>query len=438
MKISEVKYATLEEVKKMKSWDMNEMPRRAKWFLRPLAWLLAYPETLKYHVKIRKHKMDGIKPPYLLLCNHNSFFDFKVATRALFPHIANYIVAIDGFINREQLLRNVGCVLKRKFVPDAPLIKKIKHSLEHNHYICAVYPEARYSLTGTTAILPESLGKMVKLLKVPVVTLICHGHHLQQPVWNLKKRKVATSADFSLIFTKEDTQTFSVAELNEKIRQAFTYDDYQYQKEQQLRIKEPWRAEGIHKILYQCPRCKAEGKMSSSGSSLACKSCGAEYIMDEYGQLASNNGKTEFSHIPDWYEWERSQVAKQIKDGSYRIESDVHVDILQNETGYYRLGTAKFHHDLTGFNLSGMFNGTPFALNKGPLENYSVHIEYEYFGKGDGFSVSTLHDTYYLYSVDQSFSVTKLHFAVEELYKIKVLEGLHHVPETDAKTSAKN
>ena len=30
--------------------------------------------------------------------------------------------------------------------------------------------------------------------------------------------------------------------------------------------------------------------------------------MDEYGELHAVSGKTEFSHIPDWYEFEREQV----------------------------------------------------------------------------------------------------------------------------------
>ncbi|MFA5235344.1 MAG: hypothetical protein WC399_00610 [Bacilli bacterium] len=422
MKISDVVMATPKQVDQMPTFDMNEMPRKCKWFLRPIAWLLSFPETIKHQVKIRKHGIKGLKPPYLLLCNHNSFFDFKVATRAIFPHMANNIVAIDGFINREELLRNVGCILKRKFVPDTALIKKIKHSLFKNRYICAIYPEARYALIGTTAILPDSLGKMAKLFHVPVVTLITHGHHLQQPVWNLRKRKLPTSADMTLILTKDDIASKTADQINAIIKDAFAYDDFAYQFQNGIKIKEPWRAEGLHKVLYQCPHCRTENKMMSQGSTLTCQSCGSEYHMDELGRLHGPEGFT-FNHIPDWYEWERQEVRRQIESGNYRTETDVQVDILRNSTGYYRLGVAHLVHDQNGFRLEGTFAGTPFQLEKTPLENYSVHIEFEYFGKGDGISLSTLQDTYYLYSVDQSVSVTKVHFAVEELFKLKADEN---------------
>ena len=76
--------------------------------------------------------MEGLKGTFILLCNHNSFLDFKVATRAVFPRRSTYIVAVDGFIGRESIMRNVGCFIKRKFVSDIKLVKQIKHSL-HDH-----------------------------------------------------------------------------------------------------------------------------------------------------------------------------------------------------------------------------------------------------------------------------------------------------------------
>jgi hypothetical protein len=55
------------------------------------------PRCLAHKAVIKKIRMDELKPPYLLLCNHNAFQDFKVTTAAVFPHRANYVVAIDGF-----------------------------------------------------------------------------------------------------------------------------------------------------------------------------------------------------------------------------------------------------------------------------------------------------------------------------------------------------
>ena len=87
-------------------------------------------------------------------------------TAAIFPYRANYVVALDGFISREWIMRLVGCIAKRKFVNDLELIRQTVKLLKQKQ-IVTYYPEARYSLIGTNAVLPESLGKMIQFLKVP-------------------------------------------------------------------------------------------------------------------------------------------------------------------------------------------------------------------------------------------------------------------------------
>lgn len=419
MKINDVVYTTLDEYNKMPRFDVNEPPRKAKWYLQVLAWVLSFPETFATKADIRKHNMDDLKGPYILLCNHNSFLDFKVATRAVFPRRSSYVVAVDGFINREEIMRNVGCFGTRKFISDIPLVRSIKHSLEQNGTICQLYPEARYSLVGTTAILPDSLGKLVKRLGYPVATLISHGHHLRQPVWNLTKRKVRTSSDITQILTQEDLVTMSVDEINAVIRNAFQYDDYQYQVDHKIRIAYPKRAEGLHKILYKCPACKTEFKMRSEDNKLWCSACGETHEMDDLGRLHNTGKETKFIHIPDWYEWIRLQVKQEILLKKYKVELEVQVDVLPNSTGFYRLGQGSITHDLNGFHLTGKWDHGILDVKKPVKSNYGLHLEFDYFGKGDGFSFTNNDDTYYLYPINQEFSVTKLHFAVEELYKLE-------------------
>jgi 1-acyl-sn-glycerol-3-phosphate acyltransferase len=66
-------------------FDMLAPPRRQKWYLRPLTWAMSYPEVWLRGARITKVGMDGLRPPYVLLCNHNAFLDFKVAVAAMFP-----------------------------------------------------------------------------------------------------------------------------------------------------------------------------------------------------------------------------------------------------------------------------------------------------------------------------------------------------------------
>lgn len=418
MKISDIEYRTLKEVNEMPRFDLKSMPKRAKWYLQIVAWLLSIPETFIRRVKIVKVNMDKVKGPYILLCNHNSFFDFKVATRAFFPRRANYIVAVDGFINREKLMRNVGCLGKRKFTSDPAIVRQLKHTLEVNKSIAVIYPEARYSLIGTTAILPESLGKLIKMFKYPVVTLISHGHHLHEPVWNLIKRKVPVKSVMTYLFTKEDLESLTIDQINSKIKEAFYYNDYEYQVNNNIKVKGDNRAKNLHKVLYKCPHCLTDYSMNSENNKLFCEECHHEYHVDEYNRLNELNGETIFNFIPDWFEWQREEVRKEIENKDYGSTIEINIDSLPNSTGYYRLGKGKLTHNEKGFLLEAELQGEKLEVHKPVLTNYGVHIEYDYFGKGDCISFSTNDDTYYLYPLNQKLSVTKYHFAVEELYKL--------------------
>ena len=400
-------------------FDMKRPPERTKWYLQPLEWILSYPATLRHRTMIRRSGTEDLKPPYLLLCNHNAFMDFKVATRVLFPYRANYVVAIDGFIGREQLLRDIGCICKRKFTNDVTLIRQLKKVVENGN-IPVIYPEARYSLCGTTAVLPASLGKFCKMLKVPVAVLICHGHHINSPFWNLHERGVApTEADFKLLYTAEELAEATADEVNEKIVSAFQYDDYAWQKERDIRVTYPKRAEGLHKVLYQCPSCRTEFRIASSGTQIYCKACGKSWTMSELGELSADSGETEFSHIPDWYKWERENVRKEVEAGSYSSgELPVKVDARPNAEKFIHRGEGIMIHDMNGFAVRGTdVDGDPFEMVKPVSSLYSCHIEYEYLGKyGDCVDLNTLEDTWYIYPHDCDFSVTKMALATEELY----------------------
>lgn len=395
-------------------FDMKKPPKRQKGYLKVLTWLLSFPMVWKNRLKINRTGMKGLKPPYLLLCTHKSFIDFMVTTACIFPHRANYVVAIDGFIGREKLLRNVGCICKRKFTNDVLLVRHLKRVIDRKD-ILVIYPEARYSLIGTNACLPASLGKLARMLKVPVVVLSMHGNFLRSPVWNLHKRHVPLRADLTQIITQQEIETLPQGEIMKRINDAFLYDEYAWQKENGIRIKYRNRARGLHKVLYKCRNCGTEYQMQSDGNRLWCDHCGSEWTMTEYGELIAQDEK-ERVHIPSWYDALRNEVRRLIEAGTYYFSADVIIDSLPNSEGYIRLGEGRLTHDMHGFTLEGLFDGVKFLLKKEPLSMYSCHIEYDYMGRGDCIDLSTLSDTYYIYPKTSEWSATKISLATEELY----------------------
>ncbi|MBQ2946008.1 MAG: hypothetical protein IJD95_05545 [Clostridia bacterium] len=400
----------------IKRFDINRKPKKQSPFLMPIIWGASFPANIFNRVKIKKLGMEGLKPPYLLLCNHNAFRDFLVAAEANFPHRANSVVAIDGFIGIEWLLRAVGGICTRKFVSDTTLVKQMKRVVQGGQ-IAVLYPEARYSLCGTNAVLPESLGKLAKFLGVPVAALVINGHHVAAPFWNRKRRNLSkTEAVMTKIIDKDELKALSVSEINERINASLVYDDFKWQRENGIIIDEPFRAEGLHKVLYKCPACNTEYKMDSKGTELFCKECGTRWEMTTLGELSAKEGETEFSHIPDWYEWERAEVRKEIEEGRYCFEADTEVEWLPNAKGFIKIGRARLVHNADGFLLKGSYGGEDYEVVRTTPSIYSCHIEYNYKKKGDCIDLNTSTDTFYIYPKDCDFSVTKIALATEELY----------------------
>lgn len=408
----------------IKHFDMLKKPVKEKWFITPLAYALSFPSTIKRGLKINKVNMEGLKPPYILLCTHHGFIDFKVTTHAIFPHRASYVVAIDGFLGKEWLMRNVGSIAKRKFTPqDTVLFKHIKYSLEKLKRITVIYPEAIYSSAGTPSSVSDSLGKMLKIFKHPVVVLNMHGNFLMKPIWNRLDRKGPLRADMTQVITLDEINTLSVEEINSRVKEAMDYDEFKYQLDNKIVIDHPERTKGLHKVLYQCDSCLTEFKMYSEKTEIWCDHCGKKHYQDKLGRLNALNGDTKFSHVPDWYNFQREQTKKEILNDTYYFEDEVYVESLPNSKRFIPLGDGKLIHTKEGFKLMTYDEKNPLTLVRETSSLFSVHIEYDYHLRtdkvlADAVVLSTLDDTYYIYPKTKRDQVTKIRFAAEEAYKL--------------------
>lgn len=404
--------------KNKKKYVTAKYPIRQPLFFTYLIWLLSKIVLMGKKYKVEKINMEGLKPPYMVLSNHMYFIDFELGAMATFPHRVNNVVNIDGYYRRPWLLELIGAICTRKFTMDLHLVKSIRKVLSRGDVLC-MYPEARYSPCGITSYIPDSVGMLVKRNKVPVVAIVHRGNYLHSPFWNFrKKRKVPLYTTATKILTPEEIEKLSVEEINAKIRDSLAYDDYRYQRENGILIKEPYRAEGMHKILYQCPNCLTESKMDSKGTEIFCRECGKRWNLNEDGTLSALEGKTEFSYVPDWFLWEREQVQKQIENGEYHFEDDVDVYSLPRCWRFEHLGKAKLTHDPEkGFLIEGEYRGKPYRVERSPLQNNSLHIEYDYcyIKPFDCVDISTENDSFYCYPKKENV-VTKMAFATEILY----------------------
>lgn len=399
-----------------KPFDRNRIPPKQNLLIMPLLWLYCLAMTIPGRLTIKKTGI-AVKPPFLVIGSHHSFTDFFVTPLAIFPHRANYISELEGFEwFGEWPYRQIGCLGTRKFVDDLALVRNIKRVIDRKG-ILVLYPEARYANVGTNSKLSLSVAKLVKFLKVPVVTINMKGNYLQSPIWNLVLRKEARlHADLTYALTKEEVRALSLWEIYEKISGLLTYDEYAYQRENKMRITYSKRAEGIHLPIYQCRDCGTQFRMSSHETKLFCEACGSEYEMDELGTLQGKNGPV---YIPDWYEWQRQQVQEEILRGEYCLDMDVSVEALPNAVNFIDCGEGRLHHDANGFTL--LFDDYETKSRRQLAwtcaETESIHTEYNYRNRGQCVTLSTPDNTYFLFPRGEGFNATKIQFATECLFE---------------------
>ena len=403
-----------------KHYKTAKYPIRQPRWLTWLIWVLSKIALLGKKYTLETVDMEGLEPPYLLFSNHMAFIDFELSALVTYPKRVNNVVNIDGYHMMPWLLTWIGSICTRKFTNDIHLVKSIRRVVQNGDILC-LYPEARYTPIGTTAFLPDSLGRLVKMNKVPLVVVTHHGNHLYSPFWAYKnKRKVPMRTVFRQVLTAQQVQSMTVDEINAAIRSAMEYDEYRYQLENNILITEPNRAEGLHKVLYQCPHCGTEFQMGSQGAELFCKHCGKRWYLQENGQLMATEGETEFPHIPHWFEWEREQVRAQILSGEYHYEDEVDVYSFPRCYRFIPLGKAKVCHSFQdGFTIDGHYRGQDYHIHRPPKSMNSLHVEYDFhrFRKENCFDISTETDSFYCYPTNPDM-VTKLAFATEEIYKL--------------------
>lgn len=398
-------------------------------FIMTTATKIAYgADKVEYTFERMDH--PDFEEPHIVLCNHMNRLDFLFLTSKLrASRKFNYVISIDGVMDADVtlflqkfIMRNYGAIIKRKFTNDLRLIKNIKKSVKELKQDLIMYPEARYSVDGRLSVLPDSLGKMIKLFGFPVETCLMQGNYIRTPQWHKRKikNKFPLQAKVTGLLTKEEVKEKSIEEINQMIKDALTYDEYQFAKDNNILVTDERRAEGINRILYQCPHCKKESHMYSEGTKLWCDACGKEWNLNEDLTISASDGNEIFRTVSEWFDWERANVIKEIEDGTYHFEDEVDIYALPNVKKWIKLGVGRLTHDVNdGYHLTyeSEDGNIKIDITRKPLEMYSCHIEYEYRKCGDCLDISTDNDTFFCHPRNKKDTLTKFHIATEELYK---------------------
>ena len=415
MKIK-TKRISYEEAMALPSWE-HQKPRKPSRLLAGIARIALGGELRKVHFKCEKVDMEKAGDgPWMILMNHCSFTDLAIAFEVLKGRPFSIVCTSDALVGKEGLMRSLGCIPTRKFVSDMTLISDMDHAMKVNNASVLMYPEAGYSLDGTGTRIPRRMGVLLKKLKHPVVMITTFGAFTRDPLYNnLQKRNVNVSCRIKCLFSPEELANTKVRDIDAVLDEEFTLDYFKWQQDNSIEIVEPFRADGLNRILYKCPHCMTEGKTEGRGIILKCNSCGATYELDVFGKLKGVNVEPKFTHVPDWFAWERAQINEEIANGTYRLDVPCDIAILKDSKALYMVGSGKLHHDNNGFILDGCDGKLHYE--QGPGASYSVNSDYFWYEIGDIVSIGT-NDCLYFCFPKEGDIVAKTRLAGEELYKL--------------------
>ena len=450
-----VEKRTYQEVMTYKPWSYRKPCRQSKvarWLLKTLS----EPELRKVNFEYTQEGMEqlGAKEPALFLMNHSSFLDLEIASYLLQKRPFHIVCTNDGFVGKEGLMRWIGCIPTKKFITDVRLVKDMNYVIKNYQSSILMYPEASYSFDGTQTPLPHSLGKCIKMLKIPVVMIKTKGAFLRDPLYNaLQIRKVDVSAKVEYLLSKEQIEALSAKEINEMLAKQFTYDHFKTQAEEKICVDEPFRADGLHRVLYKCSHCGSEEHMHGEGVTITCKNCGSIHELTEYGMLRKieneslshagmkedtkhasieyeSSGMTEklqgeeeptdtgrFRFVTDWYRWQRECVRQELLNQTYKLDTDVKILMLVDAKKIYDVGEGHLTHDHNGFTLTGCDGQLQFSLK--PSASYSLYADYFWYEIGDMISIGDTGVQYYCFPKTKC-NVAKARLATEELYKMTI------------------
>lgn len=253
--------------------------------------------------------------PYLLLSNHYGRYDPFI--------ISHFIKKRPNFISSDAILRDriigtlfkgLGAMPKKKGVRDSYIIREMV-KVARSGGALSLFPEGTRTWSGETLFIDPSIAKLVKLLKIPLITARMKGAYAFDPRWAKSIRRAKMEIDYNLAIGKEDIAKLSEDEILAIIRGNLFQDDVEYQQKKKTEIKSNVRAENLDLILFQCPVCKSFEGFHSRGNHLTCNDCGTSVFVNKFGFfLAEDDSDLPFANQKDWLEWQNKNFVKYVNE----------------------------------------------------------------------------------------------------------------------------
>lgn len=225
-----------------------------------------------------------VRTPYILLVNHESFYDFYYVSLLDPAHRPAYVT--NRYYLTLPILRRIwkksGFIAKRLFTPDPETTVGITRMIRRG-YPVVMFPEGRLSPDGRTNPILRGGAELYRRLKADIVLVGISGAYFSKPKWRKKFFRSEIRVRVERVIRKEELPSMTDAELNGLIEKTLARDA---SAEPINRYPQKDKAEGLENLLYRCVDCGALYTTVGKGNTLSCTACGAEHTLDESYRFA--------------------------------------------------------------------------------------------------------------------------------------------------------
>ena len=321
----------------------------------PLLYACIYPifkrkYVKKYNITFDKEIVKDIKGPAVVVATHTCDMDHILSALTLYPIRPTYIVSEHFMRNRStaRLLKWMHVITKKMFTPDVSTIKNILRAKKENAVI-VIFPEGRLSCYGRTLPVTDGTAELIKKLGVDLYAWKAEGAYCSFPKWREKgeNRMGKIHASVKRLLTAEEVAKKDVAEIRALTEEAIRHDDELAMQGVEFRCET--MANGVDKILFKCPKCMQEGKITSEGNHIRC-ACGLDATLDTYYRLHD----APFGSVNEWFEWQQNSIDTETEC----LKTKARLGCC-GEDGFMdaHAGEGEVYMDKDVFKLSGVLNG---------------------------------------------------------------------------------
>ena len=281
----------------------------------------------------RNPDIEQLEGATILLGNHVSAIDPFLMGAYVTKKWVHYITSSSYFEypSLKKLLEYVGAIPKRQGVPDIRSTRMAISVLKNNGTV-GLFPEGGRTIDGSMLPFNTSAAKLIKQTNSNVVISHINGASISLPRWyrgvsgGYRRGRIEHKA--YMLFTKEQISNLNVSQIDEKIREALYYNEYDWQRENKVKFHSNSMAEGMHSILHKCPSCLHDYSMDSKKDKLFCTNCGNTAIVDKYGLINPQSEKdVVYPDMVIWRKWQNSILCKEIADKDFSMHFEGSLDV---------------------------------------------------------------------------------------------------------------